>query len=157
MDEVARFLADSVMCKNFNGDEVAKLAAVCKSIRFKSGDVIVAEDARGRDLYFIKSGRAQINLSGPSSRDDAGAIIKILPGQVFGELGFIDGARRSTWVIAIDELEVIQLAWEDFSQLTASDTTIAYKFIYNLALVIAERLRDTTMSLSNLLGVRGKY
>jgi CRP-like cAMP-binding protein len=157
MDEVASVLADSVMCKDFDSDEVAKLAAVCKSVRFNAGDVIVAEDARGRDLYFIKSGRAQINLSGPSSRDDAGAISKILPGQVFGELGFIDGARRSTWVIAIDELEVIQLAWEDFSQLTASNTTIAYKFIYNLALVIAERLRDTTMSLSNLLGVRGKY
>jgi len=157
MDDVAEFLVGSVMCKDFDSDEVEKLAALCKSIRFEAGDVIVAEDARGRDLYFIKSGRAQINLSGPSSRDDAGAISKILPGQVFGELGFIDGARRSTWVIAIDELEVIQLAWEDFSQLTASDTTIAYKFIYNLALVIAERLRDTTMSLSNLLGVRGRY
>jgi CRP/FNR family cyclic AMP-dependent transcriptional regulator len=157
MDDVAEFLAGSVMCKDFGSDEVEKLAALCKSIRFKPGDVIVAEDARGRDLYFIKSGRAQINLSGPSSRDDAGAISKILPGQVFGELGFIDGARRSTWVIAIEELEVIQLAWEDFSQLTASNTTIAYKFIYNLALVIAERLRDTTMSLSNLLGVRGRY
>ena len=84
MDEVARFLADSVMCKDFDADEVAKVAAICKSIRFKSGDVIVAEDARGRDLYFIKSGRAQINLSGPSSRDDAGAISKIVPGQVFG-------------------------------------------------------------------------
>ena len=156
MDDVARFLADSVMCKDFDGGEVAELAAVCKSVRFKAGDVIVAEDARGRDLYFIKSGRAQINLSGPSSRDDAGAISKIVPGQVFGELGFIDGARRSTWVIAIDELEVVQLAWEDFCRLTASNTAIAYKFIYNLALVIAERLRDTTMSLSNLLGVRGR-
>lgn len=157
MDEVAGFLADSVMCKNFDDDEVAQLASVCKCVRFKSGDVIVAEDARGRDLFFIKSGRAQINLSGPSSRNDAGAISKILPGEVFGELGFIDGARRSTWVIAIDELEVIQLAWEDFSHLTESNTTIAYKFIYNLALVIAERLRDTTMSLSNLLGVRGQH
>jgi CRP-like cAMP-binding protein len=76
---------------------------------------------------------------------------------VFGELGFIDGARRSTWVIAIDDLEAIQLEWEDFSQLTESNTIIGYKFIYNLALVIAERLRDTTMSLSNLLGVRGRY
>ncbi len=157
MDEVAKFLSESVMCKDFDADEVEKLAKICKSIRFNSGDVIVAEDARGRDLYFVKSGRAQINLSGPSSRDDAGTISKILPGQVFGELGFIDGARRSTWVIAVDELEVLQLAWEDFSQLTESNTTIAYKFIYNLALVIAERLRDTTMSLSNLLGVRGRY
>jgi hypothetical protein len=51
--------------------------------------------------------------------------------------------------------EAIQLSWEDFSQLTQDNVRIGYQFIYNLALVIAERLRDTTMFCSNLLGVRG--
>ncbi len=156
MDEMASFLASSVVCEGFDDKEVAELAKICKPVRFQSGEVIVAEDARERDLYFIISGRAQINLSGPSSRDDAGAISKIIPGQVFGELGFIDGARRSTWVVAIDEVEAIQLEWEDFDQLTQSNAKIGYKFVYNLAHVIAERLRDTTMNLSNLMGVRGR-
>ena len=156
MEEVADFLVNSVVCKGFDTSEVEELAKICKPACFNAGEVIVAEDARGRDLYFIKSGRAQINLGGPSARDDAGTISKILPGEVFGELGFIDGARRSTWVVAIDEVETIQIGWEDFHRLTKTDSNIAYKFIYNLALVIAERLRDTTMSLSNLLGVRGK-
>jgi len=156
MEEVADFLVKSVVCKGFDTSEVEELAKICKPACFNAGEVIVAEDARGRDLYFIKSGRAQINLGGPSARDDAGTISKILPGEVFGELGFIDGARRSTWVVAIDEVETIQIGWDDFHQLTETDSKIAYKFIYNLALVMAERLRDTTMSLSNLLGVRGK-
>lgn len=156
MDEMASFLASSVVCEGFDDKEVAELAKICKPVRFQSGEVIVAEDARERDLYFIISGRAQINLSGPSARDDAGAISKIIPGQVFGELGFIDGARRSTWVVAIDEVEAIQLEWEDFDQLTQSNAKIGYKFVYNLAHVIAERLRDTTMNLSNLMGVRGR-
>jgi CRP-like cAMP-binding protein len=155
MQEVANFLANTVVCEGFETAEVEELAKICKPVSFKSGEVIVAEDARGRDLYFVKTGRAQINLSGPSARDDAGAISKIVPGEVFGELGFIDGARRSTWVVAIDEVETIQLRWDEFYQLTESNNKIGYKFIYNLALVIAERLRDTTMSLSNLLGVRG--
>jgi len=107
-------------------------------------------------LYFIINGRAQINLGGPSLRDNVGTITKIIPGQVFGELGFIDGARRSTWVVAIDDVEAIQLGWDDFSRLTETNAKIGYKFIYNLAHVIAERLRDTTMTLSNLLGVRGR-
>jgi CRP-like cAMP-binding protein len=156
MEEVAKCLASSVVCKGFDTSEIEELAKICRSVRFEAGEVIVAEDARERDLFFIKSGRAQINLSGPTARDDAGAISKINPGEVFGELGFIDGARRSTWVVAIDEVETIQLGWGDFHQLTESNRTIGYKFIYNLALVIAERLRDTTMSLSNVLGVRGR-
>jgi CRP-like cAMP-binding protein len=156
MDEVAGFLAGSVVCRGFDQAEVEELANICKQVHFRSGEVIVAEDVRERDLYFIKNGRAQINLSGPSLRDDVGTISKIVPGQVFGELGFIDGARRSTWVVAIDDVEAIQLGWEDFCRLTESNAAIGYKFVYNLAHVIAERLRDTTMTLSNLLGVRGK-
>jgi len=155
MYEVANFLASSAICNGFDTAELEELARICRPNRFTAGEVIVAEDARGRDLYFLKTGRAQINLSGPSARDDAGTISKIVPGEVFGELGFIDGARRSTWVVAIDEVEAIQLGWEDFHQLTQRNSKIGYKFIYNLALVIAERLRDTTMSLSNLLGLRG--
>lgn len=155
MDEVAEFLASSTVCNGLDDEEIAELAKMCKPSRFRVGEVIVAEDGRGRDLYFIKSGRVQINVSGPSSTDDAGTISKCLPGEVFGELGFIDGARRSTWVVAIDDVEAIQLSWEDFSQLTQDNVRIGYQFIYNLALVIAERLRDTTMFCSNLLGVRG--
>ena len=155
MDEVAKFLAGSVVCKDFDASEVEEVAKISKSMRFETGDVIVAEDARVRDLYFIKSGRVQITLSGPSIKEDAGTITKCHPGHVFGELGFIDGARRSTWVVAIDEVEAVKLSWEDFAKLSESNMSIAYKFMYNLALVIAERLRDTTMSLSNVLGVRG--
>ena len=157
MDGVAGFLADSALCKGLDEAEIAGIAEICRPVQFRAGEVIVAEDARGRDLYFIRDGRAQINLSGPSARDDAGAITKCLPGEVFGELGFIDGARRSTWVVAIDNLDAIQLNWDDFSQLIEANAKIGYKFIYNLALVIAERLRDTTMTLSNLLGVRGRF
>lgn len=154
MDEVARVLTNSVLCKGLNDAEVEELTKICTPIRFKSEEVIVAEDAHGRDLYIVKSGRAQINLSGPFVRDGVGAITKILPGQVVGELGFIDGARRSAWVVATEDVEAIKLGWEDFHQLTRSNSTIGYKFIYNVALVIAARLRDATMSLSNVLGLR---
>ncbi len=71
-----------------------------------------------------------------------------------GELGFIHGVRRSAWVVATEEVEAIKLGWEDFYHLTQSNSTMGYTFIYNVALVIAARLRDATMSLSNVLGLR---
>ena len=156
MDDVASSLANSVVCEDFDETEIAELAKVCEAIRFQPGEVIIVDDARERDIYFIKSGRAEINLSGPSAGDYAGTIRKIVPGQVVGELGFIDGLRRSTWVVAVEEVEAIRLAWDDFYKLTGDNGQMGYKFMYNLARVIAERLRDVTMSLSNLLDVRGR-
>jgi len=156
MDDIASSLANSVVCEDFHETEIAELAKVCKVIRFQPGEVIIVDDARERDIYFIKSGRAEINLSGPSASDHAGTIRKIGPGQVVGELGFIDGLRRSTWVVALDEIEAIRLGWEDFNKLTENNGQMGYKFMYSLACVIAERLRDVTMALSNLLDVRGR-
>ena len=155
MDEVAVFLASMEICNGLDDTEIAKIAKICKAARFQMGEVIVAEDARGRDLYFIRSGRVRITLTRPSSRHDRGTITKCSPGQVFGELGFIDGARRSTWVVAVDNVEAIRLNWEDFMELVQNDMKIGYQFLYNVALVIAERLRDTTLLCGNLLGVRG--
>jgi CRP/FNR family cyclic AMP-dependent transcriptional regulator len=156
MDDIVSSLANSVVCEDFHETEIADLAKVCKVIRFQPGEVMIVDDARERDIYFIKSGRVEINLSGPSASDHAGTIRKIGPGQVVGELGFIDGLRRSTWVVAIDEIEAIRLSWEDFYKLTENNGQIGYKFMYSLACVIAERLRDVTMTLSNLLDVRGR-
>jgi CRP-like cAMP-binding protein len=59
-------------------------------------------------------------------------------------------------VVAIEDVEAIRLGWGDFYRLIQNNGQMGYKFIYNLALIIAERLRDVTMNLSNLLGLRGK-
>jgi hypothetical protein len=53
MDEVVSFLANSVVCEGFDETEVTKLAKICKVIPFQSGEVIVVDDARERDLYLI--------------------------------------------------------------------------------------------------------
>jgi CRP-like cAMP-binding protein len=73
---------------------------------------------------------------------------------VVGELSFIDGARRSTWVIALDAVEALQITWADFNRLVEEDLRIGYQFYRNVALLITERLRDTTMFCSNLMGMR---
>ena len=154
MDEVVGFFAGTEVFRGFSQEEIGKIASICKPVYFAGGEVIVQEDARGRDLYIIRKGRVNITLHKTPERYDLGTISKCCSGQVFGELAFIDGARRSTFVVAIEDVDAVQLSWGDFSQLIRGHPGIGYKFIYNLALVIADRLRDTTMFCSNLLGVR---
>lgn len=154
MKEVVSFLQDTEVFKGLNADDVGRIADICKSARFRKGDVIVEEDARERELYIIKSGRVTISLAHPGSEEARGTLTNCTPGQVFGELSFIDGARRSTWVIALDDVEVLQIRWESFSGIIQSKPEIGYRVMSNLARVIADRLRDTTMLCSNLLRVR---
>ena len=154
MKGLTKFLQDTEVFKGLVTDDLEQIATICKPARFNKGDVIVEEDARERELYIIKSGRVNISLSPPGSQETRGTLTSCKPGQVFGELSFIDGARRSTWVIALDDVEVYQIRWESFSGLIQSKPEIGYRVMSNLARVIADRLRDTTMLCSNLLRMR---
>ena len=95
-----------------------------------------------------------ITLSKSPRRYDLGTITRCEPGQVVGELAFIDGARRSTWVIALESGEALRISWDDFSRLVVQDLRIGYQFWRNMALLSTKRLRDTTMFCSDLLGMR---
>ncbi len=154
VEELVQFLSGVEIFKNFSPRELEKIAAVCKPVSFRDEDVIVEEGARGRDLFIIKSGRVSITLSKSPARYDLGTITRCEPGQVVGELAFIDGARRSTWVIALEPVEALRIGWDDFSRLVAEDVRIGYQFYRNIALLLTERLRDTTMFCSNLMGMR---
>jgi glutaminase len=148
------FLAGMGIFKDFLPAEIEKVAAICRPITFREGQVIVEEGARDRDLFLISRGRVSITLSKSPGRYDRGTITKCEPGQVVGELSFIDGARRSTWVIALDQVEALQITWGDFSRLVEEEIRIGYQFYRNVALLLTERLRDTTIFCSNLMGLR---
>jgi CRP/FNR family transcriptional regulator, cyclic AMP receptor protein len=154
MEKLVQFLSQVEIFKDFSPAELEKIAAICKPVSFREEDVILEEGARGRDLYVIRSGRVSITLSKSPGRYDLGTITRCEPGQVVGELAFIDGARRSTWVIALESGEALRISWDDFSRLVAQDVRIGYQFYRNMALLITERLRDTTIFCSNLLGMR---
>jgi CRP/FNR family cyclic AMP-dependent transcriptional regulator len=154
MKGLVSFLRGAEVFRGLGADDIEQVAKICKAARFNKGDVIVEEDTRERVLYLIKSGRVTISLSPPGSEETRGTLTSCTPGNVFGELSFIDGARRSTWVIALDDVEVYQIRWESFNGIIQNKPEIGYKVISNLARVIADRLRDTTMLCSNLLRVR---
>jgi CRP-like cAMP-binding protein len=154
MSEMLSFLKDTEVFKGLADEDLERIAGICNSARYDKGQVIVEEDARERELYIIKSGRVNISLSPPGSEEVRGTLTKCTPGQVFGELGFIDGARRSTWVTALEDVEVYQIRWESFSGIIQGKPEIGYRVMSNIARVIADRLRDTTMLCSNLLRVR---
>jgi len=154
MDEILSFLKGTEVFKGLIDEDVGRVISICKPARFEKGEVIVEEDDRQRELYIIRSGRVTISLSPPGSAELRGALTKCTPGQVFGELSFIDGARRSTWVIALEDVEVYRIRWDSFSGIIQTKPEIGYRVMSNIARVIADRLRDTTMLCSNLLRVR---
>ena len=94
------------------------LAGLARTTRYHAGDAVVSGGDPGNAFYVILDGHAQVKPPGGRGR-------KLGPGDFFGELALLDGARRSATVIATDELTVDRVARSAFQKMLRQDPAIA--------------------------------
>lgn len=77
---------------------------------YEAGDVIFEEGSHGTAVYVLSSGKVEIS----KIVYDRKAVLEILgPGDIFGEMSFIDPAPRSATAIALEDT-VLELVDKDF-------------------------------------------
>jgi len=77
---------------------------------YEEGDVIFEEGSHGTAVYVLSSGKVEIS----KIAHDRKAVLEILgPGDIFGEMSFIDPAPRLATAIAIEDT-ALELADKDF-------------------------------------------
>lgn len=126
----------------FNGlteEMVSSFAKDLQRIQFAKGEAIITEDSWGDNLFFICKGRVEIN-KGLNNPETPFAQLSILePGEFFGEMGLIDDEPRSASVIALEEVELLVIPKDAFTQITFSHPVV----MFNLMRTLSGRLRDT--------------
>ncbi len=84
---------------------------------FKSGEYLIREEDSTRTMYILKSGRVKLFRSEGKRHFDFG---ELGPGDVVGELSFVDGAARTANVIASETVEAVEMTPEEFDRFTAT-------------------------------------
>lgn len=122
----------------FSDEELDSFLAVGKLKEYEAGETIIKKDETDHWVYFLVSGEIKI-VKGEKTF----AILKH-GGDLFGEMGVIDGAPRSASVWALTKTMVLGL---DCSTLTEKRKELASVFQYTVfrlcAQSLAERLRLT--------------
>jgi len=114
---------------------------------YKAGDVIFKEGSHGVAVYLVESGKVEI------SKDIQGKklVIQTLgPGDIFGEMSYIDHEPRSTTATALEDT-VLELLDKDFLDNEFNQISSDFRTVIR-ALVV--RLRETTQKLSGVTGPR---
>ena len=137
-----------VDCPVFGGlsdDELQEILSFCREEVFKNEDIIQEDSTATSDLYVLLEGRVSIEFAiWPSDKDEQGrAQLAILrPGDVFGEIAFLKGKRRSANVKAIDETRVLQIDGQRLNDLFQKNLQIGYTVMRNMALILAQRIEN---------------
>jgi CRP-like cAMP-binding protein/predicted GNAT family N-acyltransferase len=108
----------------------------------RADDVVLSSGDQGRELFVILNGSFVVLAREPQTHSPS--VVKILvPGDVFGEVGFLTEGLRGGRVTAMEEAKILVLNARAIDRLTKTTPSVAAKVFRNLARIVAIRLRDT--------------
>src|SRR5579872_6135392 len=109
---------------------------------YKPGEALIKEGEKQTALYIIVKGEAKVQ------RDHEGFAIELSrhgPGEIFGDMSFIEGQAASATVIAGDEeVLVFIITHAHITTLMGQNPAFAARFYQSLAEILSRRLRETT-------------
>ena len=122
-------------------DDVNVIIGACEERMLVTGEDLFLEGDHGDSLWIIQSGRVDIykNIRGDVDR----TLASPGPGDVIGEMSFIDQSRRSAGARTTEPSEFLVLTRSAFQRVQVERPEVAAGFYRNLASIVATRLRTT--------------
>jgi CRP-like cAMP-binding protein len=120
-------------------DDRSLLLEKARQVTYRFGEEIIAEGSRQQALYVVRRGQVRVEHYGFSG---AGIVALLGPGEVFGEMSFVDHEGASAAVVADGEVEVDVIDSEQMHALLFSVPGLAARFFHSLAVTLSHRLRE---------------
>jgi CRP/FNR family transcriptional regulator, cyclic AMP receptor protein len=127
------------------GATIERLAPRVINSKIKKGAIIFRKGDVGSRLYAVRSGA--VRISTPSDQGKDAIFNLIVPGELFGEIAFLDGGQRTADAVAIDECELMIIERRDFIPLIQDDPELAIRLIK----VLCGRLRKTSEQVEDIV------
>lgn len=117
---------------------------------YMSGDVIIREGDRDRDLFMLARGMVSVKMQLQNNRRER-RLNSITAGVTFGEIALLDNKPRSADVVTESDVTIYRLTYGKFLDLQQSEPNVANKLILNMALNLSTRLRLNTEEIKVLV------
>jgi CRP/FNR family cyclic AMP-dependent transcriptional regulator len=137
-----QLLKNVVLFKDLNMRELAMVNSMMHERHYISDEVIFDEGEEGQGIFLVLSGRVKITL--PAHVDQV--LIELGPGAFFGEVALLDSSIRSAQARALEDSQIVALFRTEFYSLLDTHSAIASRISFQLAKVLASRLRQAVLS-----------
>lgn len=124
-----------------------------KAVRrtYKLGEEIIQQGALPESIFIIRRGEVAVELSAPDSK---ATVAKLSIGDICGEIGFLEKGRSTAAVVAKDEeVEADEINARELRELFDAFPRLASRFYLSLAVMLAQRLKDTSRDLAREMAI----
>jgi CRP/FNR family cyclic AMP-dependent transcriptional regulator len=145
-------LRGSRLSTELDDEQCARLAALMEVEELKDGDILVREGASDDHLFVVISGALGV-VRHPQGEPPV-TLHTLVPGDLAGELSFIDGTERYASLVAEGSTRVLSLRRPAFESLLKTEPEIVYRTlraIVRTAHAIQRRLSSQSIELANYI------
>jgi len=147
-ERLITFLLETPMFDNLDPTEIMEIIHIVEVEQYHAGDIIFSEGDAGDAWFVLYSGAVEVLKHGAAGEKK---ITELGPQACFGEIAILDGSPRSATIRVTEDSVVFRVPRDAFAELLESDHLVAYKLLQHMAVLLAERQRNTTFRLSELL------
>jgi CRP/FNR family cyclic AMP-dependent transcriptional regulator len=127
--------------KGIDRTELDRIEAASRIVEPRDGARIFAEGDEADAVYAVVGGAGHVRI-GATDRSSKGLMIELFgPGDIFGEIGVIDGSARSADAVAEGRVRLLRIGGRLFLDTLHSNATLGS----NLCSMFAARLRRTSL------------
>jgi CRP-like cAMP-binding protein len=137
--DIIQKLRQIPVLESFEEKDLQELLRLAKIWKFEPGELILTEGTHNTWLFYLVSGKVRVMKSGKE------LVVMQRIGDIFGEMGVIDGSVRSASVYAIDETVCLATDINLLNQ-KADDHRYDFRYIIfrGFAEILAHRLKETS-------------
>jgi CRP-like cAMP-binding protein len=132
---------------DLGNDDCDAVLAVLKARRGAPGDALFREGDRGDSLMIVLDGYLVASVRSDSGTEEE--VARLGPGEVVGEMAFVDAEPRSATVTAPAGATVLEFTRDALAGLRRSAPRVAAAIQRNVLFDVARRLRDAGEKLSD--------
>lgn len=136
-------LEGSPLFRGMTNYQRRKAILISEIHEFKEGEKLVTQGSIGRNMYMILEGEAKV------IRHNAGksrVLAELVPGQIFGEVGYIRAIERTADVIASTPVSALNFEYDRMQKDLRFFPNIVAKLNFNISGILGERLADVLNS-----------
>ncbi len=124
--------------KYLTENDWALLRSKSSRMTYAAQQLIVAVNSRPTALFVLVRGSVTIEVQRGTP------IARLSPGDIFGEMAFVEGNVASASVVAEVESEVDIIELDDIKEMFSQYPHLAARFHKSIALMLSQRLRQTS-------------
>jgi CRP-like cAMP-binding protein len=146
MTKDAEFLGRTDLFRGFSNEVLERFAGLAQRRHYGAGEVLFAELSEGDEIFLILGGEAAVQVA-LANRDQSYDVIHLGPGELLGEVSFVEKGQRSATVTAHSDLEVLVWECDAWREECDRDPRVGYQLTLGIARILAARLRRWNVKL----------